>query len=75
MPTMTYEKPQGYDHPDMGALSSESHERSLVFTKKPGQDQDQVLKVLSFLGLTTVRETSASLSRKEGNLFSTMVNM
>ena len=43
MSTMPYEKPQGYDHPDMGALTSESHEKSLVFTKKPGQDQDQVL--------------------------------
>lgn len=52
---------------------SESHNRSLVFTKKLRQDQDQVLRALSFLGLTTVKEISASLSKKEGNLFSTMV--
>lgn len=74
MSTMTYEKPQGYDHPDMGALASEYHERSLVFTKKPEQDRDQVFRVQSGLGLTSVEETSASLSKKEGNLFRTMVN-
>lgn len=74
MSTMTYEKSQGYGYPDMGALGSEYHERSLAFTKKPGQDRDQVLRVLSYLGLTSVEETSASLSKKEGNLFRTMVN-
>lgn len=68
---MAHENPKGSAHPDMRTPSSESHSR---VTKKTRQNWDQVLSALSFLVFTTDKETSASLFKKGGNLFSRMVN-